>query len=131
MDTEPNIASHTLLARIMRRFGLERQLMRIRRNFDISMVFLFLAGAGTLVAAQVLRALLQQSAFLPYAMLIRSDFHPVIEHWQSFISAVFESAPTAFITIVLLGTAFLLSCVRLALVLWQRMSQVSTSIRNN
>ena len=128
---EQHTTTDSLLVRIMRRFGLERQLARIRRVFGTTLVFFSVAFVGSLAAILLLKAILRHSSFVPYTKLIGSDFGLVVVYWRPFLYALFESAPAAFIALVLLSLAALLTCLRFVVVYWDRTKGISTSIRNN
>jgi hypothetical protein len=130
-DVVPHTATDTLLARIMRRLGLERQMIRLRRLFGTSIALILFTAAVTVVAVVALQAVLQRSSFLPYAQLIRTDSHFVLRHLSVFVYALCESVPAIFLSAALFSIALVLVCIRLAVVYWDRLSQTEKSIRNN
>lgn len=96
-----------LFARIIRRLGLEQQLLVIRRHLGfftgVLVVFVFLS----IFAFVGLRDVLEHSSFWPMVSLIFSDPDIVIKNWPSFSLSIFESVPAvdAMTFLVLLGLA--------------------------
>lgn len=102
-----------LFARIIKRLGLERQLLIVKRHLGffagILIVFVFLS----IFAFIGLKHVLAESSFGPYLSLIISDPGMVLKNWHSFVFSVLESVPGADMFAVLLAVGVLLMCVKL------------------
>ncbi len=118
-----------LLQRIMRRLGLERQLVALRSDLRTSLVFLGITVAGVASSVVALVGALRLSSFLAYAMLVRSDFRSAAHVWRPLTGALVESIPATLVAIVCLAMAATLMCIRLAAGYWERMEQISVSIQ--
>ena len=124
-------APRGLFSRIMRRLGLERQLVLVRRNLGVVLMSLAGAFAGTVLVVWAIRDFLRHSGFGPYLSLARSDSGFVIHHWQPFFLALSESAPAVFFAIGLFAVAGLLICIRFAVLMAERIHRLHGTIRHS
>ncbi len=115
--------------RIIRRLGWEKQLAVVERNLGL---FTGLFAGIILLSIFAFIGLMHElveSSFGPFLALIFSDPVIVFKYWHSFIFSVFESMPGISIISLILTAAFLMLCVRLISVNFQKFLALIKLIR--
>lgn len=110
-----------LFSRIIKRLGLEKELILIKRHlgFFTSLLVIFLILS--IFAVIGIRQVLAESSFGQFVSLIFSDPSVVIKYWHSFLFASFESMPGITATALLFSVALLMLFVRFTAIAIERL----------
>jgi hypothetical protein len=127
-DTASETPPRGLFSRIIKRLGLEKELILVKRYLGffagLLVIFLFLS----VFAFIGIKHVLAESSFGPFVSLILSDPGAVIKYWHSFLFAAFESMPGITATALLFSLAFLALFIRLAALTFEKLFIVIKSI---
>ena len=125
---KPSPVPHGLFSRIIKRLGLEKELIIVKRYLGfltgLLVIFLFLS----VFAFIGIKHVLAESSLEPFISLIFSDPGIVIKYWHSFAYAAFESMPGVTATALFISVAFLLLFIRLAAFSFEKLFIVIRSI---
>lgn len=127
-DTASETPPRGLFSRIIKRLGLEKELILIKRHLGFFTGLLIVFLVLSIFAVIGIRQVLAESSFGPFVSLIFSDPGIVIKYWHSFGYAAFESMPGVTATALLFSLAFLMLFVRLAAFTFEKLFIVIKSI---
>lgn len=117
-----------LFSRIMKRLGLEQELILTKKNLSIFIllfvVFLFLLIFGFIGLMHELA----ESSFGQFISLIFSDPGAAITYWHSLMLSLFESMPSLAVSLILFLIAFLMIFIRLAVFAAEKISVIIKAI---
>ncbi len=82
-----------LFPRIIKRLGLEKELILVKKNAEFFSVLLIIFIVLSVFAFIGVKSVLKESGFLPFFSLVFSDPGMVVNYWDSFLFLIFESAP--------------------------------------
>ena len=117
-----------LFSRIIRRLGLEKELLLIKRYSKFFTALLGIFVILSVFAFIGVRHVLADSSFGPFISLIFSDPGIVIKYWHSFAFAAFESMPGITASALLFSIAFLILFARLLVLAIEKTSFIIKSI---
>lgn len=101
-----------LLSRVIKRLGLEKELVLVRGNLKFFTTLLVMFLILSVFAVIGVKHVLATSSFGPFLYLVLSDPSVVIKYWHSFLFAAFESIPGIAIAGLVFSLAFLMLFVR-------------------
>lgn len=114
----------SLFSRIIKRLGLEKELILAKRYLGFFVVLLMIFLFLSIFAFIGIKHVLAESNLEFFISLIFSDPGIVIKYWDSFAFAAFESMPGITATALLLSVAFLALFIRLAALAFEKLFMV-------
>ncbi len=118
-----------LFSNIIRRLGLEKQIVIVKKNLGFFVSFLSVFVFLSVSAFIVLKHVLSESSFGPFLSLAINDPALVIKYWHSFILSIFESIPGITIVYFLFSFGFLILFLRFAGAYFGKFMALSKSIK--
>ena len=115
MNNNSPLPPKDLFPRIMKRLGLEKELVLVKRYAGFFSVLLTIFVVLSIFAFIGVKSVLKESGFLPFISLIFSDLGMVVKYWDSFLFLIFESAPGFVFAGFIFSLAFAMLFARLVL----------------
>jgi hypothetical protein len=129
-QNESNIPSG-LFSRIIRRFGLEKQLNKSRNYFGFfALMFLFSAILFVVVIV-ALKGIISSTGFGVYSRLIISDGDFILKNPRPFVLSIAESFPGAHMVMFLFILGGLMLIIRYASKYFEKIISIIKQIKNN
>ena len=118
-----------IFSKIMKRLGLEKQLILIKKHLRVFLVLSVMFVALSIFAFIGLKTVIEQSSFLEFMSLLFSDPDMVTKYWQSFILLITESFPGLAVAGFIVSIAFFMLFIRLFIFAIERVSSILDLIK--